>query len=574
MTGRSFYTVRGKTMRAAASGAAAENWARAAAASAHWANVLALVDSAGNRAVGKAVLSLADTSLAGGECARAVYGATVYCPAGRYVRVALCSDENGRAEVSAAAIDFTSVGEDTEITAETEVLLHMQTGMTLCGGADALVRRLLGCGDTAAWQVRWGRCAYPARMIARNGELMEGSVPVLSQADGVVWKMTGNGGVFGKEVFLFAGEKAALRAVRPWTENGRTVTATADGNALLLSEETERVTGVRADGVDVLRVDACRAFDCAYVVREENSMSLVGTGKMKSDPDGKYAALIGENFVQVYGADSLDLVPLLRVELAGGESVEICRGGSLAVWGSTQLTIYERDESGTYDSFSVTTQNGSERVIVREGERYHAAYRRSAIYFRLEVTRAGATVAEQVRVTTALFFAGRCGDAIVFGDRTLKARTLGGDVSGEFCCDGLGTRSVVRTQSGTGEGFAVCDEKGVTVVYDYVHNTTTEMSEQLTANGRLLIGTENIYIFDWAYGVRKLSGNADFSGVTDACAAGDGVFVLRGSTAEAYYGDGTGVAVRLPYGSAGKMVDVDVVERTVKENGGFSFSFM
>lgn len=556
-----FYTVKsgGKTVTAFNS-LATDFWQKAAQYP-HWANYLALTADDGTMVSAAAELQFVNCDILHGGALRASYSAEVICGQKRYVRASLCCADDASGEMSGADIEIDGGGESAHISAV--ILLEVNAGDGVCvsAGNNPLLKRLLGCGGDTEFRIGWGECDYPARPCRRSEDLIGGIQPA---------EFAGQSGMhirsinptFGCEVMLYGGDDCVLRALRPYSVSARAVSATADEHrALLLADKpVESIYNISVGGEKMLRVDSCRVISSAVAAVDGKILNLGVDGEIKSDPAGEYLLLVTTGYAEVFKVDALDLTSVLKVTKTD-EQAEICRGGSLALWGPTALTIYERNQSGEYESFVTSFPTGTNRIVVREGDRYHCAYRRSTAFYRYEVTKSSSRQAEQARITTTLFFAARCGDAIAFGDKTLKVKTIDVDLSADYDCTVLSTHTQTRTLCGTGNNFLLTREGGTGYVYDFIHNRIDTVNGEMTANGNLMYDNEYAYVYDHYNGMRKLEGSYSVAGASGVCIAGSGLWVLSAGKLYAYYLSGCGLAVLLPKGSEGKQVLLGVRER-------------
>ncbi len=555
------YTVRGRSGGCTAFNNMADDFWQKAAIKVRWAKYLALTAEDGERVSVPATLSFINADPAHGGVLRAQYTAAALCAFGkRYVSVALCCENDAGGEMSVAAIDYTGDGEEAAITALICLETATDGSICFCAGDNPLVRRLLGCGEQIDLRIGWGTCTYPARVCARTTHLIQEFLPatVTPQDNGVAISSQGN--TRGYELVLFSGEKALLRALRPYTHAVYAKYFTVTGaNSVLFDENLpEEVFNVRLGDTSMLRLDVCRVAEAAVPVYADSVRHLGAAGQVLSDPAGKYVAVVTASSVEVYEVDSLELTSKLRLPHAG-EHVFMCRGGAVALWSDTKLTIYEQDDNGVYSSFEENVPRGNACIVLREGARYHCAYRRSASFYRFWTARgSGMTQCEQVRVTTSRFVLGRCGDAILFGDNTLRVRMIDLDLSDEYGGDPLQINAVTRTQMGVGDCFSACRESEKTTIYDYVHNEYMKLEGVYTANGRLLYNEQGAYVYDYYNGAYKLEGEYDMTGVTGACLAGDGLFVVADNKLYTYYVSGAKLVLRVPGRNGGKTLSCNV----------------
>ena len=562
-----YYTVRvGGRTHTAFNSLAEDFWLKAANFS-RWANFLSLTAQDGTRVSAPAALEFLNCDCSRGGVLRASYRAEVICEQKRYVSAELCCEDGAAGVMSSAEIDVDGGGESAEITATIMLSAVAGEGVCLSAGNNPLIKRLLGCGDETEFEMGWGECDYPAVPCVRSSDLMGEILPADFVFDGNM-NVSSRSPMQGCELVLYGGGESALRAVRPYTVSARSVAANIDSRrAVLLSEKPiESIYELTVDGTKSLRINSGVVAKAAFAAIEGKVRNLGADGEIKSDPDGEYIAFITTGYVEVYEVDVLDAECILRVERTD-EEAEICRGGSLAMWNNSSLVIHERAEDGTYSSFSTAFPASYDRVIVREGDRYHCGYRRSTAYYRFEVTRAGKRQLEQVRVTSALFFAGRCGDAIAYGDKKLYVKTIDTDISADYACAGLALTTQLRDECVAGENFVITEEGGVTKLYDLVHDRVDEIEKGLKVCGNLAFGNGSAYAYDYYNGMRKIEGNYRISGATGACLTRRGLWVLLGGKLYAYYLSGGGTAVLMPAGSAGKQAVIGVRERNYEGLG-------
>ena len=256
-------------------------------------------------------------------------------------------------------------------------------------------------------------------------------------------------------------------------------------------------------------------------------------GNVLSDPAGKYAAFYTDAYVDVYKVGE-PYTLALRVSRTT-ERVYLCSDGALGLWSEQSLTIYEQDAQGVYSSFTVSLPRGNASILVREGTRYHAAYRRTSAVYRLEITREGANQLHLGRVTSALFLLGRCGDAIFYADKTLSVHLLDTEITDTYACTELSTRTATRNMSGTGDGYAVVRESDKTYLYDLCRNTVTEIESGTIANGRVLYNAQYVYLFDPDRGAVRIDDVCDVSeDCASVCLIGDSLLVSRSDGLYAY----------------------------------------
>lgn len=534
-----------------------------------WAKTFALIDDEGNAKTAPAELRFINCDPSRGGVLRAVYGAQIDCPPAKtYIKAALCCDSEGLREVSSADINFESMGETAEITAVIYLDIAETEGIAFMSGENPLIKRLLGCGENLPLRIGWGNCDYPSMVCARTADFIDGYGDArISFENGMT--IAADGQTSGRELVLFAGDTPLMRALRPYDSDiGIAYKTVGDKSAVLISEDFPvSVYGVRIGDNAISHVDVCRVIESVGTVHGDNKVNLGSAGGVKSDPGEEYLAVTASTWLEVYKTDNtLELNFITRIPY-GGEYVEMCRGGAVVLWGSSKLTIWQPDDAGEYTSFSFNIPYGDERIVVREGTRYHAAYRRGTVFIRLCIENGAYKVLEQIRVPTALFFLGRCGDAIVRGDKIMKIVTIDADISAEFSCDEVASRTDRRALKGHGDYFFVSTENGTDYVYDLIHGGAVAFGASLTANGKLLYDGTNVYIYDFYNGIRKINSMCDLSGLKGACLAGGGLFALKDGILCSYYLGGGSLAVRVPVGNAGKSFFCNFEKRLYKGLG-------
>ena len=526
-----------------------------------WANFLSLTAQDGSRVSAPAELIFINCDVSRDGTLRARYRATVRCAQKRYIKVSLCCSDDENGIMSEADISIVGGEDDAEITATVLLSVNVTDGICLSAGNNPFIRRLLGCGDDSEFYMVWGDCDYPARPCVRTQELTSEKIAITAKEYGGGIKMTSVKPTYGREIILGCDGNSVMRAVRPYNVTARAVSAVVDARrAVLLGKDTESVFNVTVNGERMLKVDCDVVAGTIVTALKDKMFALGADGEIKSDPAGEYLAVITTGYADVYKVDSLDLTKILRVEKTN-EQVEIMRGGSLALWGTSSLVIYDRDEDGVYSSFETVFPNATNRLVIREGDRYHCGYRRSTAFYRYAVTRTGSVKLEQVRVSSAQFFASYAGDAIAYGDKALYVKSIDVDYSADYDCVSLSESSASRTLKGVGENYVYAVENGFGKVYDLLHDTVTDIGSEYKANGKLLFGEGKAYVYDCYNGLRFAGGSYDIAGASDACIAGRGLFVLKNGNLYAYYIDGTGFAVRMPARSVGQNVTMSVRER-------------
>lgn len=549
------YTLRTKSKTVTAYNSLVGNFWSKVLATPHWANVFVLTDSDGERKTVDAQCTYLNCDPQRGGVLQAVYGATTDgTPNKRYTRIALASSQSEGDEMSVASVEYTSDGETLEISAAIYLQVDEGDGNVLfCGGDNSLIKMLLGCGGAYAFTVAGGTCGYPSRVCARSADLVGTQYPVTPAPTQSGIEFSAVTPSDGKEILLLDHGVPVLRAVRD-TDYTLLTGAGVVGSesALLLARDyPETVSTLRLDGASLLRYDTCRVCDSIVSVRTGDVTDLGVEGEVISDPSETYIALITANYVEVYEVSSLDLKRVLRVQKTD-EWVEICRGGTLILWGSGALTVYERNSDGEYESYSKPLARGTSRAIVRDGNQYHGIYRIGALTYRFFVRKDSYGLLEEIPANAQLCVLGHCGDALYLAHTELKVKTVTSDISGDYRCDAVKESDAARTILGVGDCFFIATQDGVTRLHDLIHNRATVVRDTLRVNGRLIYDQGGVYIYDYYHGMRAVSGNFAMQGVTSACLAGDGLFAVRNNKLYTYYRNGNAMAVRLPVGAQGK----------------------
>lgn len=542
------YTVIGAFGTVRAHNALASDFWQKAATHPHWAQFFMLSGEEGRYCV-PATLSYVASDPATGDTLRAVYVAEANPPPARYTRVGLCYDERPESEMSAATLDITVAGEEVALSAEVYLTLSYENNVRFCGGDNPLVRQLLGCGNAGAPRIGWGNCDYPSLPFARTEYGL--TFTETERTDGFGYRTAAP--TYGYELVLYGDDAPLLRALRPLSYATLSCAEEVQDSSVVCDGLPESIYNMTVGSARPLILNTCRIPTAVLPVHRDCIRNMGVEGRVLSDPVGEYVAFVTASYVEVFRADPLAFTSCLRVP-RDGEYAELCRGGALAMWSSANtLTIYEPDENGTYDSFTVSIPYGNARIVLRDGNSYHVAYRRSALFVRNSVTREGVTVVSQSRITASLFFMGRCGDAVMCCDSAVHVYTLDADLSAEYLCDELKTHRATRTMLGAGDCMAVVRESGNCLVYDLVHNKTLAPGEDLQANGRLAYNENGAYIYDYRNGLRKIEGAYDFGGITGACLAGNLLFAVCNGKLYCYYVFGTQTAVRIPAGHEGEV---------------------
>lgn len=521
--------------------------------------VLTAEDS--SRVGAEARISAIDRDPARGGTPSVTFSTTVDCLEKKYVRASLCSEPDGD-EIYGCDTVFEGGGETAEVSVTVRLKISDGDGTCFCSGDNPLIEFLLGVSELEDLRIGWGNCTYPSRPCVRNTELIDGFAPAVFSHGPSGFSFSSGSPIFGRELVLYAGDVSLLRALRPYTVSVKAYYGTVDGTcAINVGENAESVFNVSVDGATVLKADTVRTAERIVNVTPQRVVALGADGEVKSDPAGEYVAFISTTYVDVYKADSTDITKVLHVE-RNGEYVEICRGGSLALWGMSLITMYEPDDGGNYSSFTATVSSGSDNEIVREGNRYHCAFRRGLGLYRYVFDRNTCVKLGQESVNSALFFLSRCGDAIAYGDRTLRVKTTDSDISAQFFADPLTQRGAARSGAGVGDGFAFTEEKDGTYAYDFVHNNVTALGSGCRASGTFIYGGGKAYAYDYVNGIREIAGGELLAGATSACMAGDAVFAVKNGKLYVCYVSRGALTVRMPADKIGKQVMLNVRERS------------
>lgn len=565
------YTLQSKHTFARAYNTVAADFRQKAATHVPWAKYFCLGDSTGACLFVPATLRFIHSDPAQGGTFKAQYEGQCDGVAGKtYTSVSLCHSASADAAVSTATVAYEGTGEEITLTAIIYLELTQDDNVRLCAGDNPLIRLLLGCGTTAPWRIGWGSCTLPAEVCDRTTEGLTGIEDATVQADGTGIHMRISANTAGDELVLYAGNKSAVRALRPFSHNLRAVQTTATGSSVRIGNRPERIFNVRINDSAYGNIDTLRIVDKAVTVTSDHVRDLGAAGAVYSDPAGEYIAFAAASYVEVYKVDVVRLTLVLRVPKTD-EIVTMCRGGALALWAPYQLDMYVPDENGAYSKFGAAVPRGAMRVVVRDGDVFHAAYRNGRQFARYKVSATECTQLASSTVSAQFFLLGRCGDAIFTAEKQLKVYTVSTERTEEFAASSLG-RNYLRVCLGTGDFFALSRENNTTYIYDFVHGTFAQTEAGLTANGRLLYNQTNAYVYDHCNGVTKLGGSYDLTDCTGACIAGDGLFVVRDGKLYTYYLNGSDLSLRLPAGSEGSSVFYNVRERLLQgENAPVAF---
>ncbi len=561
------FTVRGASGTATALNSLSENFSLLAAAEPKWARFLTLTQSDGARLYAEAELKYINADPMRGGALRAAYRASVLCPQlKRYTRVSLCNGE--KAEVSGAAINYTGSGDTVEITAV--IFLEVaESGVKFCGGDNPLIRRLLGCGKEFSARIGWGDCNFPNYTCVPSEALIKEKLPANFTADENGFKFTSVSPTYGSELVLYdENDTPLVRGLRPYELNAGLKAGEADEHCAVLFDENyvEAILTAQVGGADMLRMDCHRVYD-AIVPLGGEVLSVGVAGNIASEPTGEYIAVYNSSFAEVYKVTGAEPELKFRVPRTN-EYVFVCSGGSLVLWNKSGMKIYEPDEYGNYVEYLGSAQCGDERIILREGNIYHALFRNSNMVYRFTFDKITETVLEKTTVTSALFFLGRCGNAIAWGDRTLYVKTSDSDLSADFNLGEIANHRVKRAVLGIGDCFCAVAESGQPLIFDFVHNVIIDAPQIKGANGRLLYGDNGFYVYDHYNGVRRIQTDISAKGITSACLAGDRIWAVRDGKLCCYYCNGNGMTLRLKAGSEGKNYLCAYRERKLKNLGG------
>ncbi len=565
---RNYFTVGGEEGAATAFNSLSSNFWTLVANEPQWAKFLSLTCSDGVRVWEEARLEYLNCDPMRGGALRAVYCASILCPQSKnYTRVSLCN--GAKEEIIGAALNYSGSGEEVKITAV--IFLDTQSEeVKFCGGDNPLIKRLLGCGGELSFKIGWGRCNYPNIACVPSETLIEEKLPVEFTADENGFKFTASAPTYGNELVLYdANDTPLLRALRPYALDIGLKAGTIDEHGAILCDTnyTEEILTAQVDGYSMLRMDSHRVYDNIVKMRTADAISVGVAGAVATEPTGEYIAVYNASFAEVYKVTGAEPELKFRVPRTD-EAVFVCRGGALALWDYYKLTIYEPDEKGDYVEYKSGMSSGTRQMLVREGNVYHGVCSQANRLYRFTFDGKTDNILERPTVGGEYFFLGRCGDAIAWGDRSLRVKTSDSDISGEFKFTALSSHRVKRTLLGMGDGFSVVDENGKTVILDFVHNTITEAPQIEGANGRLLYGDGRFYVYDHYNGVREIASDSASTGITSACLAGDRIWAVRDGKLLSYYCDGNGVALRVKAGSSGKNYFCNYRERKLKNLGG------
>lgn len=557
------YTVRNKNGAQTAFNALAEDFWQKATAHPQWAKYFALQDEDGACVFAPAVLSFVNSDPSRGGTLRAQYAAVAECAQKRYVRVSLCCERNALDAMSTAQIDLQGDGGETEITAL--IVLEAEAGTDVCFGAgdNPLVRRLLGCGkEQENIEIGWGSCAYPARVCRRNDDLIEGKSATTADVYDGGMRIRSTENTQGCELLLYFDGVPALRALRPFTRVAVTDYATIpNNNALLISNRPESVFNVRVGDEALLRLDVCPVVTAATRVHDDYVRDMGAAGDVLTDPGGEYVAFVTASYVELYKVDVLDLTLCMRVARTN-ETVFVCRGGAVGLWGASSLVIHVPNGDGDSESYRYPFPRGTACMLIREGELFHAAYCSGSVLYRYALTLGGTvSLIEKASSPSPTCVLGRCGDAMARMDVSLYIDTITTRITNEFSLSQFSMHGSSRTVCGVGDGFFVTREGGACFLYDLIHDTVIPFDLGLKASGRLLIDGKVAYAYNYYSGFVMLKGSYDVEGCTGACLAGDGMFVVKDGKLYVYYLSGTDWAVRMPADKVGQTASYTVRER-------------
>ena len=566
------YTLTCGGRKATALNTVSENFLAVFAKNPAWAKFIALTETNGKRTESPASLRFINADILAGGTLRAVYAAAFEVKEGAvYKEVSIVAEAGGEA-VSAAALSFTGSAEKITVTAVIELEVAYDGEILLTGGDNGLVRRLLGAGSAGEFALATGTSTYPLYPSLRSDLLQSEAETVTPQTEGKSLVLRGKTAMDGTELLLRYNDKTVLRALRPTVDKNTPLALTVENGAVCIKDRLVRlVTGVAVGGASITRYDSMQVSTHALQVGE-NTVAVGVDGSVISDPGEEFMAIVTHAFVEVYEVDPQDgrVTSILRVPREN-EQVSLCRGGSLTMWSSEALTIYDRSNR-EYSTRRIAIPVGSKSIVLREGILYHAATLREGTFYRYSVQGGSATLLESTVIDTpSRFLLGHCGDSVLYGSaKTFKVCSISIDYTADFACD---TFSLVSNLVETaGDFFVITSRLGVGTVFDFVRNTSYSVTSGSRANGRLIFRADKaIYIYDVANGLRVLEGEYDTAGLTSAVLAGGFLFTVTNGVVRRYYLSGRDVAIRLPVSANGKTCTLTVRHKEPQGDGPVAF---
>ncbi|MDE7395743.1 MAG: hypothetical protein K2M95_06470 [Clostridiales bacterium] len=562
------YTVRSSGGCVTAHNAVSANFKRLFLNHVAWAKLAVLTEEDGTRTEAPCSLQFVNADILKGGSLRAVYTAQFEGKNGAvYKKVAIAAEPNGEF-VSSAEINFAGNGDS--ISVKTTIVLDCTYNgdVLLTGGDNALVRRLLGAGESGTFAVSTGTSTYPSYPSLRSNSLLgtqEQVTPTLLNGK-VVFGGTKTK-ASGRELVLHYKNNPVLRVVRSGLFLNQTLSYTVqNGSVLIPDNNTEMITSVTVGNAMLMAYDAMRVTTSALRVNSD-TLAVGADGYVMSDPGEEYMAVVTHAYVEVYKPDPVQgsIACILRVPRLN-EQVTLCRGGTLALWSANILTLYERTND-VYDVRRLAIARGNSGVVVREGVRYHVATVRSSILYRYAVE--GSTVTQLETVAVPLltpFLVGRCGDYVVYGSSPFTVRSIDVDRSAEYNCNGFVGK--VAHVGDTGSYFALLSDSQRQYAYDFVRGTMKTVDSGYVPNGRLLYKENGMmYIYDAANGLQTLTGDFLTFKLTSACIAGGFLFTVANGIMTNLYLSGGAIALRLPASDNGKRCNVTVRCKSLPASG-------
>lgn len=550
------YTVRGKSGAVTAFNKLDENYLRTVATVTDWAKYVVLCDENGNSVAKPANLQFVNADPSRGGDMRAVYTATLnVTPNTRFTEVALATDADIGSAVSSADISYLAEDEIVEVTAAVFLSAGYDEYTALCGGNNPLVRSILGCGPNATnYYMGGGVLAYPPFHNVPTADMIQSKVRMRFTNAGGELSLVCTAPPNGSEVFAICGDTPVIRSLRPYSRDTYMFSDYVDDHcaALLSGEHVDSILSVRVDGNYIANPEITRCYERIVKITDDEAVNLGVEGDVKSDPSGEYLLITTASYAEVYRIKGCNVERLLRVRRQY-EQADITLGGSLCMWDTNSLTVYERNSGDEYVSASYVVRRGDDCMVFREGLSYHAVTIDGDYVVRYKISGGNVTVAENCKINGKSCFLSKCGNIAIWVDGSIYAKTLGANLSDEFACNYFSPSYTYLIQK-VGNGFALVYEVETKSYYEYdfIHNTRTKATADLTCNGNLIYNRSGYYIFDFYNGSRRIRSDITTQGVQSACIAGDMLWVIKDNKLYRYYLYGTDVTVRMSRSDIGK----------------------
>ena len=489
----------------------------------------------------------------------------------KYVRVSLGCGITASNEMSGADIELVGNGEVAQLTATIHILETADTNVKFCSGDNPLVRTFLGCGSQDTYTTGWGECDFPSKTCSRDISKFSDLKPVSATSTQNAVNFISDYSGTGKEVVLFAGNTAAMRATLPYTYNMRSVGEALNGVKYkrFTGNIPEELINVSIGGVSVAKPDVCPEYSRADELKTDYNISLGAGGYVTSDPGGEYVGVVSNGYVDVYRADVPMLERVARVKRTD-EYAEVLRGGQVALWSKTELKIFD-PSGGDNPIHRVSVVSPTQRCILRVGKSYHAMYDEGNSFKRIEIGSNGnVSVLETISVTASeksKWFISRCGDYIAYWHNKLYVKGITYDASGAFTCSGMATVNS-RSSFGVGDCFSVCSEDGANVVYDFVLGSRSVLPVTPSkCLGKLTYGGGKLYVYSYGGGLKEITCDVDVSSITSAALAGDGLYAVIGGKLRVFYLSKVALTFKLPEYQNGQVLIATVKERVTSGSG-------